>query len=66
MEKTCNIESISILLLQTVDMSCDKWRKRLLRLYNKIHEKAKTVLCGNRMSEDVEQAYLFPPRNRLF
>ncbi len=66
MEKTYNIESSSILLLQTVDVSYDKRRKQLLRLYNRIHEKAKTVLCGNRMSEDVEQAYLFPPRNRLF
>ena len=66
MEKTCSIESSHILLQQIVGVSFDKWRKRLTYLYNRINGKAKTVLCGDRMSVDVEQAYLFPPRNRLF
>ncbi len=61
MRKTRNRESSSILLLQSVGVSYDAWR-----IDNRIYGKAKAVLCGNRMSEDVEQAYLFPPRNRLF
>ena len=63
MKKIRNRKSSGILLLQAVGVSYNDRREHL---HDRIYGKTKTVLCGNRMSEGVEQAYLFPPRNRLF
>ncbi len=63
MKKIRNRKSSGILLLQAGGVSYNERREHL---HNRINGKAKMVLCGNQMSEDVEQAYQFPPKEPSF